>query len=133
MGMLVLPARNCHAVQPGPLCSAWAFRFNRCSLNAVLLLWYRVVTSKEYPVDSKVFFWSLGANPWGRYLRISENGAGYVHCAVPLTMPLHKPPALLEMASSHPVSRAAPCCSSDQALHTSWLISTFLECFVEMN
>lgn len=36
----------------------------------------RVVTSKEYPVDSKVFFWSLGANPWGRYLRISENGAG---------------------------------------------------------
>ena len=32
--------------------------------------------SKEYPVDSKVFFWSLGANIWGRYLRISENGAG---------------------------------------------------------
>ena len=42
------------------------------------MLWCRVVTSKEYPVDSKVFFWSLGANPWGRYLRISENGAGSV-------------------------------------------------------
>ncbi|CAL8465643.1 g5179 [Coccomyxa elongata] len=35
-----------------------------------------LATSKEYPVESKVFFWSHGCNPWGRYLRISENGAG---------------------------------------------------------
>lgn len=39
-------------------------------------LWCRLATSKEYPVESKVFHWSLGCNPWGRYLRISENGAG---------------------------------------------------------
>ena len=36
----------------------------------------RMATAKEYPVESKVFHWSLGCNPWGRYLRISENGAG---------------------------------------------------------
>lgn len=30
-------------------------------------------------MDSKVFFWSIGSNPWGRYLRISENGAGWGH------------------------------------------------------
>ncbi|EIE18376.1 hypothetical protein COCSUDRAFT_20720, partial [Coccomyxa subellipsoidea C-169] len=35
-----------------------------------------MATAKEYPVESKVFHWSLGCNPWGRYLRISENGAG---------------------------------------------------------
>ena len=33
-------------------------------------------------MDSKVFFWSIGSNPWGRYLRISENGAG---CALAST------------------------------------------------
>ena len=29
-------------------------------------------------MESKVFYWSVGDNPRGRYLRISESGAGYV-------------------------------------------------------
>lgn len=58
----------------------------------------RLATAKEYPVDSKVFFWSIGSNPWGRYLRISENGAGWGHrsptppsCAPPNGTPAGTP------------------------------------------
>ncbi|CAK0753202.1 hypothetical protein CVIRNUC_002203 [Coccomyxa viridis] len=35
-----------------------------------------LATAKEFPVESKVFYWSVGDNPRGRYLRISESGAG---------------------------------------------------------
>lgn len=31
---------------------------------------------KEFPIEAKVFFFELGENPRGRFLRISESGAG---------------------------------------------------------
>ena len=38
---------------------------------------------REFPVESKVFYWSVGDNPRGRYLRISESGAGYAQANIP--------------------------------------------------
>lgn len=34
--------------------------------------------SKELPIENKVFFFDVGENPRGRFLRVSESGAGYV-------------------------------------------------------
>lgn len=32
--------------------------------------------SKELPIENKVFFFDVGENPRGRFLRVSESGAG---------------------------------------------------------
>eukprot|EP00210_Caulerpa_lentillifera_P004895 g4671.t1 len=34
------------------------------------------VVSKELPIENKVFFFDVGENPRGRFLRVSESGAG---------------------------------------------------------
>lgn len=36
----------------------------------------RQLVGKEFPIEAKVFFFELGENPRGRFLRISESGAG---------------------------------------------------------
>lgn len=36
------------------------------------------VVSKELPIENKVFFFDVGENPRGRFLRVSESGAGWV-------------------------------------------------------
>lgn len=36
----------------------------------------RSLVGKEFPIEAKVFFFELGENPRGRFLRISESGAG---------------------------------------------------------
>ena len=40
--------------------------------------WRRPLVTKECPVESKVFFFELGENSRGRFLRVSESGAGYI-------------------------------------------------------
>ncbi len=38
--------------------------------------WCRQPQNKELVVENKVFYFSVGENPRGRYLRISESGLG---------------------------------------------------------
>lgn len=41
-------------------------------------------------MESKVFYWSVGDNPRGRYLRISESGAGYVACVYKMELDTYR-------------------------------------------
>lgn len=41
-----------------------------------MLCWIRGPVNKELPIENKVFFFDVGENPRGRFLRVSESGAG---------------------------------------------------------